>query len=81
MTLYDGAKVKVVCIGQKDGTSKKFVPEKHGKWRMVQMTLMADYFECSNCETVVRMNFISDFKIPPVTYNYCPTCGARMDGE
>lgn len=52
---------------------------KHGKWELVTMTLVTDYFMCSECSTVVRMNFISDFKTPPVTYNYCPYCGAKMD--
>lgn len=41
---------------------------KHGKWEKGKC---GNYFVCSECGQ------ISDF----FKYDYCPGCGARMDGE
>lgn len=44
---------------------------KHGKWDG------NGYLKnCSLCGTVVNFNEVSNW-----LYNYCPNCGARMDGE
>ena len=73
MAMYDSSKVKAVYIGQSDGTSKKYVPEKHGKWMQDKAAEIQYRYNCSECG-----NPIYD-KIRP--YKYCPHCGARMDGE
>ena len=53
-------------------------PVRYGKWRQTRITLMADYYMCSECGVELKLDFISEFKKPPVTYNYCPNCGAKM---
>ena len=40
-------------------------PVKHGRWKDNKW-----YYECDQCGGLVANN-----------YNYCPNCGARMDGD
>ena len=53
----------------------------HGEWIGTQYDGYADGFpvydlwECSNC----REEYESEGDPPP--FNYCPNCGAKMDGE
>jgi len=44
-------------------------PIKHGRWKHHQYCNTAGYYECDNCG-----------KINSYESNYCPKCGARMDG-
>ena len=53
-------------------------PVKHGRWSR---------YCCSNCG-ISKYNFISfnivgekEYARPFGTWNYCPRCGAKMDGE
>ena len=53
-------------------------PVKHGRW---------SGYSCSNCG-ISKYNFISfnivgekEYARPFGTWNYCPSCGAIMDGE
>lgn len=53
-------------------------PVKHGRW---------SGYSCSNCG-ISKYNFISfnivgekEYARPFGTWNYCPRCGAKMDGE
>ena len=41
-------------------------PVRHGRWKHYGRNLG----ECSNCGEIVN-----------IRYNYCPNCGAKMDGE
>lgn len=45
-------------------------PVKHGQWVFYHYELYGCYYECSNCK------YESNKKT-----NYCPNCGAKMDGE
>ena len=51
-------------------------PVQHGEWNDVQLKLFIDEptngFECSQCKT-------GWFNV--TGFNYCPNCGAKMDGE
>jgi rubrerythrin len=52
-------------------------PVKHGKWVDEGTYITTAYgslnvYKCSNCEMEI---VVDDFD------NYCPNCGARMDGE
>ena len=48
-------------------------PIKHGKWRCWYRSLDdSSYFRCSCCDSDV---------IGYKKYNYCPNCGAKMDGD
>ncbi len=49
-----------------DAPTVDAVPVKHGKW-----TVTPVYIKCSECG--------ESFMLIP--QNYCPNCGARMDGE
>ena len=44
-------------------------PVVHGEWRERSLWIIRYPYECSNC------NYVSD-----LATNYCPNCGARMDG-
>ena len=49
--------------------TKDFAPVKHGKW-----CEQYGIFHCSECEYSFKPEGYLPF------FNYCPCCGARMDG-
>ena len=42
----------------------------HGRWDRENTFAYANLYRCSNCEQTTLK-----------TYNYCPNCGAKMDGD
>lgn len=54
--------------------SADVVEQKHGKW--LDATTLDNEFICWVCS---ECRHGADFVYEP--YNYCPNCGARMDGE
>ena len=57
------------------------VEVKHGKWKLKQYECgILDgeiYDECSICE---YQRFFDDIRFK-TAFNYCPNCGAKMDGK
>jgi hypothetical protein len=53
-------------------------PVRHGHWKVVNDSYGGKAYicECSECKDTVWVYKDSDRK-----WNYCPNCGARMDGE
>lgn len=53
-------------------------PVRHGHWKVVNDGYGGEAYicECSECEDTVWVYRNTDRK-----WNYCPNCGARMDGE
>lgn len=49
------------------------IPEKHGKWENKLLSKNIIIVKCSVCESEFECNFMQ--------YDYCPNCGARMDGN
>ena len=47
----------------------------HGRWIHVDD---AEY-ECNNCRNHACFDELLDMSVP--AYNYCPNCGAKMDGD
>lgn len=49
-------------------------PVRHGEW--IDSTVCVGFYECSKCRTRKRGNqpFFNN------VWNYCPNCGAKMDG-
>lgn len=45
--------------------------QKTGKW--IAGKTIGDGFTCSECGT--------QYKVYPIVHNYCPHCGAKMEGE
>ena len=45
-------------------------PVRHGKWKLSEYAGV-DYYQCSLC----------GHSVSPTAYNYCPYCGALMDGK
>ena len=52
------------------------VEVRHGKW-IPFLPEYRDMFRCSKCKVIVRLPFKTD----QMPYEFCPGCGARMDGE
>ena len=52
-------------------------PVKHGKWERRAHFAGSSYI-CTNCKYVARE--MPECMGEPI-YDYCPNCGARMDGE
>ena len=49
--------------------------EKHGKWIPDKMNEPTKLFYCSECKGLIQLgNYACK-----CYYNYCPTCGAKMD--
>lgn len=53
------------------------VPVSHGRW--VEYPV-AHYFKCSKCKYIVPYKKAVRIN-EKQAYNYCPSCGAKMDGE
>lgn len=57
-------------------------PVKHGKWLEYSRNALETYIECTNCcvasrQIHLQMVTSNAFGLP----NYCPNCGAKMDGD
>lgn len=61
------------CSVFKDKT--KYVEQKRGKWIVVDGDGSWRFDRCSICHK--RMDYVN-YALPD---NYCPNCGAKMDGE
>ena len=54
------------------------VPVVHGKWVKAHWK---NSVSCANCSICGFEAYHYDFQGVQKTYNYCPNCGAKMDGE
>lgn len=72
------------CVAIKDTPTIDAIPVKYGKWnpgKEISRTMLGDEtlaieydaFYCSACGR--------RYKEYVLIYNYCPNCGAKMDGE
>ena len=53
---------------------------RHGEWKYIKMDNFRQYkVICPFCEAEYVGNY--DAYIEPEDFNYCPNCGARMDGD
>ena len=52
-------------------------PVRHGRW--IELAMKGE-FKCSVCGRGSKSENTFQL-IPTVYWNYCPNCGARMDGE
>lgn len=58
--------------------NRRAAEEKHGEWIEAEDDLGYTVYKCSNC----KEEFVIDDCTPKeIGYNYCPSCGARMDGD
>lgn len=95
MRLIDADEIRWVDHYDSDGNLTKYkvaysdemppavdaLPVRHGKWLYGESKSGHDGYYCSQCGKHIRwiygeedINFIR-------SYNYCPNCGARMDGN
>lgn len=58
----------------KDATPVDAVKVEHGRWISDEGDVL---FHCSECETQISTSWDYD----DLHWNYCPNCGAKMDGE
>ena len=65
---------KMALIGMITMIQTEHEMQKHGKW--LDATTLDNEFICWVCS---ECRHGADFVYEP--YNYCPNCGARMDGE
>lgn len=54
----------------------KAEPVKHGTWKKVVPSRWGSLFECSECGEKTTETVMGKIR-----YEYCPMCGAKMDGE
>ena len=55
------------------------MPVRHGRW-----IDMGDFISCSLCSATRMKEFLCDYGVArrlDARTNYCPNCGARMDGD
>ena len=70
---YEDGKIIDVHIRDTDDVVKVFVPVRHGRWISDEGDVL---FHCSECETQISTSWDYD----DLQWNYCPDCGAKMDG-
>lgn len=54
------------------------VPVVHGRWEIKTDDYDCEYAKCSACGEEF---YDANEDTIDITFNYCPNCGARMDGE
>ena len=69
---YEDGKIIDVHIRDTDDVVKVFVPVRHGRWIEKDKYSFGTFYDCSICGNCILDNGHS--------WNYCPNCGARMDG-
>ena len=75
---YEDGKIIDVHIRDTDDVVKVFVPVRHGRW--IRINKLCGEYECSVCHGV-DSNCSGYYGTHIVTeQNYCPFCGAIMDG-
>lgn len=57
-----------------DAPAADVTPAQHGEWISDDGDVL---FHCSECETQIS----TSWKYEDLNWNYCPECGAKMDGE
>ena len=57
--------------------SADVAPVRHGRW--IELAMKGEY-KCSVCRRGSKSENTFQL-IPTVYWNYCPNCGARMDGD
>ncbi len=77
---------KLLEIGFDEETAGQFLNDikdadaaevKHGKWKIKRDDYDCEYMMCSCCKEEF---YPVDADTVDTTFNYCPTCGAKMDG-
>ena len=66
--------LKAVNHLQTISTAKNAVEVKHGRWERAEYH---GFLRCSKCKDV----YIDDTWVADGKWNYCPNCGAKMDGD
>ena len=61
----------------KDAPTIEAEPVKHGRWRIVFDDYDCEMMECSCCGAEF---YDGDNDTVDLLHNYCPNCGAKMDG-
>jgi hypothetical protein len=56
-------------------------PVKHGRWESSQRTIETGTVYCSNCAIEYYISDLQTVGDCNGIVNYCPNCGARMDGD
>ena len=69
---YEDGKIIDVHIRDTDDVVKVFVPVRHGRWIEQEKYTFGTMYDCSICDNRILDNGHS--------WNYCPNCGAKMDG-
>ena len=69
---YEDGKIIDVHIRDTDDVVKVFAPVRHGRWIEKEKYTFGIMYDCSLCENRILDNGHS--------WNYCPNCGAKMDG-
>ena len=71
--IYDEALVDAL-YALNEAPTVDAVPVVHGRWKKHDAT---GYVGCSNCWDV----FVDEEWLTEGRWNYCPNCGAKMDGD
>ena len=71
---YDAALGRALIAVREVPPAADVQPVKHGEWRK---KFLSDTICCSEC----KVTWSSSFKDMLNGFNYCPHCGARMDGD
>ena len=70
---YDNGGMLAVYVETVEGR-QKFVKERRGRWISDDRDVL---FSCSECGIQISTSW--DYE--DLAWNYCPNCGAKMDGD
>lgn len=65
----------------KELTAADVAPVVHGRWIEREDPMLDSYYTCSACSEDFYIEQTGDPVKDLFTYTYCPSCGAKMDGD
>lgn len=73
----DIERLREVVVARMKTTTLDYAPDRHGEWKQFTTSpiaeLVTSWVQCSECSVMYHTHSGSK-------YNFCPNCGAKMDG-
>lgn len=71
--VVEGIMIDGIIKYVEDNVTDKVVEEKHSRWQTGEVRMQSMSITCRNCHRTEEISITNQ-------YEYCPHCGAKMDG-